>query len=103
MRRLIASSESDRTRVTLEHAGGEAASFFRMQFAIDEHVLAELLGVALGRGGDYAELFFEHRESGSIQFEEQRVKNVSGGIVQGLGVRVIAGDSIGYAYTEDLS
>ena len=85
------------------HAGGEAAAFFRAQFAIDDDVLSELLGAALEHGGDYAELYFEHRESGSIQFEEQRVKNVSGGIVQGLGVRVIAGDAIGYAYTEDLS
>ena len=91
--------------VTSEYmrAGGEAGAFFGRQFAIDEAILSELLGIALARGGDYAELYFEHRESGNILFEEQRVKNVGGGIVQGLGVRVISGDAIGYAYTEDLS
>ena len=83
--------------------GGDAPRFFRERFAIDEVILAELLSAALDRGGDYAELYFEHRESGSMLFEEQRVKNVSGGILQGLGVRVISGEAIGYAFTEDLS
>src|SRR5262249_52225605 len=55
------------------------------------------------RGGDYAELYFEHRESGHIRFEDQSVKSVGGGVMQGLGVRVIAGEAVGYAYTEDLS
>ncbi len=82
---------------------GDSIEFFKRQFAIDDQVLAELLGVALERGGDYAELYFEHRESGSIQYEEQRVKTVGGGLTQGLGIRVISGEAIGYAFTEDLS
>jgi TldD protein len=86
-----------------EQRGGESAAFFRRQFAIDDQIIAELLGVALERGGEYAELYFEQRESGNIVFEEQRVKNVGGGLMQGLGVRVVSGDAIGYAYTEDLS
>jgi TldD protein len=79
------------------------AAFFRSRFAIDEAKLEELLSVALSHGGDYAELYFEYRESESIQFEDQRVRNVGGGVTQGLGVRVISGDAIGYAYSEDLS
>ncbi|MGH2585417.1 MAG: TldD/PmbA family protein, partial [Dehalococcoidia bacterium] len=66
-------------------------------------VLNELLGVALGRGGEYAELYLEYRESGSITYEDQAVKTVGGGVMQGLGVRVIQGEAVGYAYTEDLS
>lgn len=84
-------------------AGGVAAAFFRDHFAIDEQALSEILGVALSFGGDYAELYFEHRESGNIVFEQGRVKSVGGGVTQGLGVRVISGDAIGYAYTEDLT
>lgn len=83
--------------------GGDAAAFFRNQYSIDEPTMTNLLGVALSRGGDYAELYFEHRESGNIQFEQQQVKSVGGGILQGLGVRVVSGDAIGYAFTEDLS
>src|SRR3712207_1407053 len=85
------------------HPAGPAGAFFQDAFAIDTAILAEVIGVALGRGGEYAELYFEYRESGSITFEEQAVKSVGGGVMQGLGVRVIAGEAVGYAYTEDLS
>jgi len=87
---------------TIPHPADPAA-FFRDTFAIDEAVLNELLGVALGRGGEYAELYFEYRESGSITYEDQAVKTIGGGVMQGLGVRVIQGEAVGYAYTEDLS
>ena len=53
-------------------------------------------------GGDYAELFFEHRTSGNITFEQQVVKCANRSISQGLGVRVLLGEAVGYAYTEDL-
>ncbi len=83
--------------------GGAGAAFFASRFGIDEQLCERLLGIALGRGGDYAELYFEHRENGNIVFEDQKVKSAGGGVMSGVGVRVIRGDSIGYAYTEDLS
>jgi TldD protein len=88
---------------TSSHPAGPAGAYFQDTFGIDTAVMSELLGVALGRGGDYGELYFESRESGSITFEDQAVKSVGGGVMQGLGVRVIAGEAVGYAYTEDLS
>src|SRR5438552_15876636 len=57
----------------------------------------------MSRGGKYVEFFFEHREGSNITFEQQAVKTASRSTTQGLGVRVIQGDAIGYAYTEDLS
>lgn len=83
--------------------GGAGAAFFAGRFGIDEQLCERLLGIALGRGGDYAELYFEHRENGNIVFEDQKVKSAGGGVMSGVGVRVIRGDAIGYAYTEDLS
>src|SRR5581483_2380854 len=80
-----------------------AIDFFRQRYGIDERTLHEMLGCALEYGGDYADLYFEHRQSGSLLFEEEAVKRASGGIVQGVGVRVISGEATGYAYTEDLS
>jgi TldD protein len=88
---------------TSQPRGGAGAAFFARRFAIDEAICERLLGSALERGGDYAELYFEHRESGSIVFEDQQVKNAAGGVMSGVGIRVIRGDAIGYAYTEDLS
>jgi TldD protein len=77
-------------------------SFFGDRYAVDQAAAAELLGLALGRGGDYAELYFEQRENSTITFEQQAVKSASRSTTQGLGVRVLQGEAIGYAYTEDL-
>ncbi len=79
------------------------AQFFNDRFSIDEAVMETLLATALGRGGDFAELFFEHRRAGAIVFEDQQVKSSHGSLSQGVGIRVVNGDAIGYAYSEDLS
>ncbi|MHB8621695.1 MAG: TldD/PmbA family protein [Chloroflexota bacterium] len=87
----------------LAYSADTARGLFRQRYGIDERVMSALLDVALSRGGDYADLYYEHRQTSSLAFEEQKVKTAGGGITQGLGVRVLAGDSTGYAYTEDLS
>ncbi|MCK9518831.1 MAG: metallopeptidase TldD-related protein [Dehalococcoidia bacterium] len=75
---------------------------FSARYAIDSTVMSSLLSVALQRGGDFAELFFEHRTNSAISWEDQQVKSASRTMSQGLGVRVVKGDAIGYAYTESL-
>jgi TldD protein len=82
---------------------GIGSGFFAERFGIDAKLMNDILSVALSAGGDYADLFFEHRKSSSIVFEEQSVKNAGGGITQGVGIRVVHGDATGYAYTEDLT
>ena len=62
-----------------------------------------LLAVALSRGGDYADLFFEYRAGGGLAYDEGILKAASRGVSMGLGVRVLRGDATGYAYTEDLT
>ena len=83
-------------------SGRLAEAFFRDRYAIDETVAADLVGIAMSRGGDHAELYFEHREGSNIAFEQQHVKTASRTTTQGVGVRVLQGDAIGYAYSEDL-
>lgn len=80
-----------------------AEAFFNDRYNVDAAVASDLIAVAMSRGGGYAELFFEHREGSNITFEQQLVKTASRTTGQGLGVRVIQGEAIGYAYTEDLS
>ena len=66
-------------------------------------VLAErLLALALARGGDYADLFFEYRAGGGLVFDEGILKSASRGVSMGLGVRVLKGDATGYACVERL-
>ena len=83
--------------------GDGGLAFLRDRYGIDAAMAHALLGAGLSRGGEYAELYFEHRTSGNIAFEQQAVKNASRSISQGLGVRVLLGEAVGYAYTEDLS
>src|SRR5687767_7176389 len=70
---------------------------------IDAEICRKLLSVALGRGGDYADLFFEYRAGGGLSFEEGITRSASRGVSMGLGVRVQRGDATGYAHVEDLS
>jgi TldD protein len=84
-------------------AGRLSEDFFKDRYAIDAATVSDLLGVAMSGGGEHAELFFEHRQGSNITFEQEAVKSASRSTTQGVGVRVIQGDAIGYAYSEDLS
>jgi len=70
--------------------------------AIDADLAQRLLRVALDRGGDYADLFFEYSVSGSYVYDEGILKSARRAVSMGLGVRVMKGDATGYAYCEDL-
>src|SRR5258708_31742129 len=70
--------------------------------ALDPALAERLLAVALARGGDYADLFFEYRAAGGLVFDEGILKSASRGVSIGLGVRVLKGDATGYAYVERL-
>src|SRR5687767_6228036 len=84
-------------------AADSGLQFLRDRYGIDTAMAHALLDAGLSHGGEYAELFFEHRTSGNISFEQQIVKSANRSINQGLGVRVLLGEAVGYAYTEDLS
>jgi TldD protein len=61
-----------------------------------------LLSIALSRGGEYADVFFEYRAAGSWVYDDGILKSASRGVSMGLGVRVQKGDGTGYAYVERL-
>jgi len=65
--------------------------------------MERLLSLALSRGGEFADLYFEHDRSSSLLMEESILRTASTGVSCGLGVRVVAGERTGYAYTDDLS
>jgi TldD protein len=82
---------------------GFSGSFFAERFGVAARDLENYLGEALSRGGDYADLYFEYLETTSLALDESIVKSASHGVTLGVGVRVIAGERTGYAYTGDLS
>ena len=65
--------------------------------------MERLLALALARGGGFADLYFEHETTSSLFLEEGIIRSASAGVSCGLGVRVVAGERTGYAYTDDLS
>ena len=69
---------------------------------VDVQLAEKLLSLALSRGADYADLFFEYRAAGGLVFDEGILKSASRGVSMGLGVRAQKGDATGYAYTEKL-
>lgn len=58
---------------------------------------------ALKNGGDFGEVYLEHRVSRSLLLEEGKFKSAIFRLSQGAGVRVLAGDKTGYAYTDELT
>jgi TldD protein len=78
-------------------------SIFPGRFQIARGDLESYLAEALSAGGDYADLYFEYLLTSSISIDESMVKSAAQGVSVGVGVRVIAGERTGYAYSDDLA
>src|SRR2546427_9850854 len=78
-------------------------SIFATRFNITQPDLEAYLYEAMSQGGDYADLYFEYLLTSSISIDESMVKSAAQGVSMGVGVRVIAGERTGYAYSDDLS
>ncbi|MBC7909412.1 MAG: hypothetical protein H7Y30_02865, partial [Pyrinomonadaceae bacterium] len=72
-------------------------------FQVSKAEMDKLLAVCLSKGADFADLFFEHTVTSILSFEEDMVKSARRGIVQGVGIRAIKGDQVGFAFSEDLT
>ena len=70
---------------------------------IDDAVLSRILSAALAGGGEFAEVFGEDKRSTSAVLDDGRIEELSSGRDRGAGVRVISGDTTGYAHTSDIS
>ena len=70
---------------------------------VETPVLERVLHRALSRGGDFAEIFAEDRSSSSIFLDDRKVEELSSGRDRGAGIRVVIGETTGFAHTADLS
>jgi len=70
-------------------------------FGVSEDDLRKVLAKALEKGGDYADLFFEHTFNNAVGLRDGEVNSTFSGIDYGVGVRVLSGDQTGYAYVEN--
>ena len=70
---------------------------------IEQSVLEEVLSVAMRTGGEFAEVFAEDRRNASAVLDDGRVEELTSGRDRGAGIRVVVGDTTGFAHTADLS
>ena len=80
-----------------------SSTFFLEKYDLSPSSLQSVMGRVLGKKVDYADIYFEHNISESIHLEEGVVKKVSKDISQGAGVRAVAEEKTGYAYSDDIS
>src|ERR1700704_2424010 len=73
------------------------------ELLVEQRVLQSTLDRALRDGGDFAEVFVEDRRSSSARFDDGRVEELVSGRDRGAGIRVVRGDTTGFAHTADLS
>ncbi|MEM9515155.1 MAG: TldD/PmbA family protein [Actinomycetota bacterium] len=70
---------------------------------IESDVLERVLAGATRTGAEFAEVYAEDKRSTSAGLDDGRVEQVTSGRDRGAGIRVVAGDTTGFAYTSDLS
>ena len=81
----------------------KTATTIESRFGVDDRQLERTLGSALARKSDFADLYFELRESTHVGLEEGLVKRANVSISQGVGVRVLADEKTGYAYSDEIT
>ena len=64
--------------------------------------LERLLGLAMARGAEFAEVYVEKATTTAVVLDERKLKSVQVGQSEGVGVRAVRGAQVGYAYSDDL-
>ncbi len=72
-------------------------------FGIDEAMLRRVMAELTSRGATHADAYFQHSRTNTLRMEDGLISQATSSIDQGVGLRVVVGDQIGYAFTEDLT
>jgi len=70
---------------------------------IDQDLVERVLAAASARGGDFAEIFVEDRHTNSAMLDQRRIEELTSGRERGAGIRVVIGETTGFAHTADLT
>ncbi|MGZ8708723.1 MAG: TldD/PmbA family protein [Thermoanaerobaculia bacterium] len=99
----VAVSDLFSTTSLLAETGPTPGVGYFARFGVTDKLIRETLGAALSKGGDYADVFFQHRVTNNLGLEDGAVNRASANVGLGVGVRVLKGDQTGYGFTEDLT
>jgi TldD protein len=102
---LAVAAVSDLTNLTAALAGtGPTPGIgYFARFGVTDKLIRDTLGAALSKGGDYADVFFQHRLTNAMVLEDGSVNRASSSVGLGVGVRVVKGSQTGYGFTEELT
>lgn len=77
--------------------------FFLEKFRLTPREVEGTVWAVLGPKIDYADLYFEYRVNEAVSLEEGIVKRAARNIGQGVGVRAVASEKTGYAYSDEVT
>ncbi|MGI9246397.1 MAG: metalloprotease TldD [Steroidobacteraceae bacterium] len=69
---------------------------------LDENRVARVLGDVMGHAVDYGDIYFQLTREESWALEDGIVKDGAHAIEQGVGVRALAGEKTGFAYSDEV-
>ena len=69
---------------------------------LDENRIASVLGDVMGHAVDYTDIYFQLTREESWALEDGIVKDGAHSIEQGVGVRALAGEKTGFAYSDEV-
>ena len=69
---------------------------------IDEDSALKVTKDACKKGADYCEIFAQRRRVTHVRFEDGKVEDISNGLEEGAGIRLIKGNLAAYAHTDNL-
>ena len=75
----------------------------RLFHVLDDSLVATTLDTALLGGADFAEVFVEDKRNSSAFLDDGKIEELTSGRDRGAGIRVVSGDTTGFAHTADLS
>ncbi len=84
-------------------AGAEKKGYFESQFGISDALCKRVLSKAVSKGGDFADLYFEHTVSNTLRLEDHKVDRAYTSVNLGVGIRTVKGDQVGYGFTQELT
>jgi TldD protein len=73
------------------------------QFGVDTGLIRRTLEKGLSRGGDFSEVFLQHKIGHRVGMEDGEVNRAHTAVDLGAGIRVLKGDATGFAYCEELT
>ncbi len=84
-------------------ARADTPGYFESEFGITDSLCHKVIAKALSKGGDFADLYFEHTIGNWIILEDGKVSRAYSDVALGVGIRTVKGEQVGYGFTQELT